>query len=149
MAQGIAGRSAVIEVQRTFGAQPGAVFRAWTDPAVLAKWLAPRPYCCESAELDVRVGGRYRIAMYNPETGNKPVVGGVYETVEPGRRLAFTWKWENNESWQDDSRVIVEFSAVEGGTTVRLVHERLPNDKEREGHVKGWTACLEQLGEEC
>jgi len=148
MVQVVANRETAIELERTFGAPPGAVFRAWTDPAIMVKWLAPRPYRCESAELDVRVGGRYRIAMHNPENGNRPLVGGVYEAVEPGKRLVFTWKWENNESWQDGSRVTVELSAVDGGTLLRLRHERLPNDKEREGHVKGWTACLEQLGEE-
>jgi uncharacterized protein YndB with AHSA1/START domain len=97
--------------------------------------------------MDVRVGGRYRITMFNPENGNWPVVVGVYEIVEPGKRLAFTWKWENNDLWQDDSRVTIDFDRVGNGTDVRLLHEKLPNEKERDSHVKGWLACLEQLEE--
>ncbi|MBM3289725.1 MAG: SRPBCC domain-containing protein, partial [Candidatus Hydrogenedentes bacterium] len=99
-------------------------------------------------ELDVRVGGRYRITMYNPENDNRPVVGGVYEEVEPGSKLVFTWRWENNPAWSDDSRVTVTLSEADCGTVLRLRHERLPNEKERESHVKGWSACIEQLEEE-
>ena len=147
MVQVMTNCDSVVELRRAYRTTPDAIYKAWTDPSTMGRWMAPRPYVCEKVELDVRAGGRYRIAMFNPENGNRPVVGGVYESVDPGKKLVFTWKWENNESCQEDSRVTVELIPIEGGTEVRLLHEKLPNVKERDSHVKGWSACLEQLEE--
>ena len=141
MVQVVTNAERSIELRRTYNASPDRVYRAWTDPALVERWLAPRPYRCQEVALDVRVGGHYRIVMVNPENGNTPVIGGVYEVVEPGKKLAFTWRWE---TWRDDSRVTVEFLPTDTGTEVRLRHEQLPSDSEREGHVTGWTACLDQ-----
>lgn len=136
-----------LELRKVYRASPEVLFRAWTDPALVSRWLAPSPRICEVAELDVREGGEYRIVMFNPENGNRVAVVGVYETVDPPKKLVFTWKWENNDAWHGDSLVSICFVPVEDGTELHLLHEQLPNAKDRDNHAKGWSACLNQLEE--
>ena len=65
------------------------VFRAWTDPALLKQWFAPRPYTTPVAELDVRPGGANFVVMRDPEGKDHPNRG-VYLEVVPNERLVFT-----------------------------------------------------------
>jgi len=53
-------------VRRTIGASPERVFDAWTKPERLRLWWGPRGVTCTAAEVDLRVGGRYRIANQFP-----------------------------------------------------------------------------------
>ena len=51
------------ELQRRFRASPERVFRAWTRPAALREWWCPAGWVAGEIEIDLRVGGGYRIAM--------------------------------------------------------------------------------------
>jgi uncharacterized protein YndB with AHSA1/START domain len=78
---------------RVLDAPRPLVWRAWTDPSVLATWHHPRDIeiLRDTIETDVRVGGRYRYTLVNPATGEAFPTGGTYlEVVEP-ERLVFTW----------------------------------------------------------
>jgi uncharacterized protein YndB with AHSA1/START domain len=94
-------------------------------------------------EVDLRVGGRYRIHMREPE-GKEHRVVGVYREVDPPRRLVYTWTWETDPI-VTDSIVTVEFNERGGSTEVVLRHEKLPTVEKRDGHNAGWVVCLEQL----
>ena len=83
----------VVEVRRTIRATRQRVFDAWTKPEELKRWHAPGPLTVALAEMDVRVGGEYRIHMVAP-SGEEHRVVGTYREVDPPRRLAYTWKWE-------------------------------------------------------
>ncbi len=52
-----------LNLRRTFKAPRPEVFRAWTDPEELKKWWGPEGYATPSAEVDLRVGGKYRLGM--------------------------------------------------------------------------------------
>ncbi len=54
-------------VRRTIKAGPERVFEAWTRPELLLAWWGPRPVRCSGAEVDLRVGGRYRIDNQLPD----------------------------------------------------------------------------------
>lgn len=132
-----------VEVRRTFAASAERVFQAWTRPEELKLWAAPGPLAAPLAEVDLRVGGSYRIHMRDPG-GKEYRVVGIYREIDPPRRLVYTWSWETDPI-VTDSIVTVEFIDRGGSTEVVLRHEKLPNDAKREGHTTGWIACLEKL----
>ena len=86
-----------VRVQRTFDAPPERVFRAWLDPSVLARWIAPGDMKVTRAEVDERVGGRFAIFQ---EDASAAGVGGMEASIlelVPGERLVFDWRFVGPE----------------------------------------------------
>ena len=132
-------------VRRTIKASVARVFEAWTQPEHLRRWWGPRPVTCSAAEIDVRVGGAYRIGNELPD-GRVLWISGTFEVVEPPRRLVYTWEIENPGSPSPErSRVTVRFEPLAGSTEVIVVHERIDTEETRLDHEKGWNGCLENL----
>lgn len=131
-----------LRLARTFAAPRERVFRAWTTPEELKRWSAPGDYTNPLVEVDLRVGGRYKIRMQAPNGAAHTAVG-VYQVVDPPRKLVYTWQWEGEGS--EETLVSVEFHDRGGSTEVVLVHERFPNDEARAQHEMGWTGCLDKL----
>jgi uncharacterized protein YndB with AHSA1/START domain len=108
----------------------------------MAQWFFPAPGWRADVTADVRVGGRYRVAMYDP-AGGVHVQEGAYKSIEPDSRLVFTWTCL--ELGVADSLVTVDLHDVGGKTELTISHE-LPDDptilREHEG---GWNGCLESL----
>lgn len=95
------------------------------------------------AEIDLTVGGRYRIEMQGPD-GARHIVGGTYREIDPPRRLVYTWSWEDQPD-VTDTLVTVEFNDRGSATEIVLRHERLPSEDSRARHEHGWTGCLDKL----
>ncbi len=137
---------ASLMITRWYPASSQAVYLAWTQPDMLKRWFSPGDdIATPLVEIDLRVGGRYRIGFGTPgEEMN--VVGGEYREVRPGRKLIYTWMWEKpNEFAGHDTLVTVEFKEVDGGTELVLTHERIPDDAMREKHAWGWNGSLDRL----
>ena len=133
-----------LEIKRTFAAKRERVFRAWTDAAELSRWFAPSAeYSTVVPELELRVGGRYRVEMHH-KGGNVHSVFGVYTEIKPPEKVAFTWKWEGDVR-PESSLVTVEFHDLGNSTEVTITHVRLPNVEDRDKHAHGWNGCLERL----
>ncbi|HVT59321.1 MAG TPA: SRPBCC domain-containing protein [Thermoanaerobaculia bacterium] len=135
-----------LRLTRRFAAPRERLFRAWTDPRQLSRWFRPAPdYLDTQAEVDLQVGGRYRLGMRKAQPEAPPsVVGGVYEEITPPERLVFTWRWEGEQSGSD-MRVTVEFLDHGGETEIVLTHELFASDQSRTQHAHGWEGCLGQL----
>jgi uncharacterized protein YndB with AHSA1/START domain len=131
-----------ITVKRRIAAPAQQIFDAWLDPASLAEWMRP----CSSGtkrsdiKVDARVGGAFEFVMHVPSGPVRHT--GVYQTIEPPRRLVFTWN--SPHAGQNDSLVTVEFRPDGQATEVVITHERLP-EAVRAGHTEGWTRLLESL----
>lgn len=134
-------RTATLEIRRLIPAARERVFDAWTQAKELDRWSAPSPMTAR-AEVDLRVGGRYRIVMRDPD-GVERSVAGVYRVVERPSKLVYTWKWE--ESPMGDSVVTVEFHDRGKETEVILRHEGLADADSRARHEHGWNGCLDNL----
>jgi uncharacterized protein YndB with AHSA1/START domain len=142
-------QSEQLQLERTFAAPPEEVFRAWTDPELLRRWWAAQPtWESPLAETDVRVGGRYRLSMRDPDSGDEHTVAGEYVEVDPPHRLVYTWTWEgaDEDSPSAGSIVTVEFRGDGGSTTVVLTHDGITDGQSRENHAHGWSGCLDNLG---
>lgn len=134
-----------LEVRRVINAPRDRVYAAWTDPAQLRQWFGPENVQTRNLVADARVGGKFQWDLTNPESEEMTVVG-EYRELQPGRKIVFTWKWQDDEDWERrESIVTVEFSDCDGGTEVRLTHERLPSKESRDRHSEGWTSLLEKL----
>ncbi len=96
----------------------------------------------DSAELDVREGGAYRIRFFT-EDGQEHDVAGVYQEVVPHRRLSFTWAWKSTP--ERVSLVTVVLRPVDGGTELDFLHERLFDQHARDDHARGWAGALAKL----
>lgn len=133
-----------LSVVRLLEAPRAKVFKAWTDPRELRKWWGPEGYSCPSAEVDLRVGGRYRLG-FQSEGGDPFHVGGVYREIVRPAKLVFSWKWEGGESDSEETVVTVHFREAVGGTEIEIVHEMFATAKSRNSHKQGWTGCLDKL----
>lgn len=135
--------AARLEIRRHYPATPERVWRAWTNPQALSRWFGS-PGSVTTAELDVRVGGRWRITSAAPG-GETHEVSGVYQEVVPHRRLVFTWAWRSTP--ERVSRVSIDFRAVDGGTELGFVHDRFFDEQARINHERGWLPMFGQLAE--
>jgi uncharacterized protein YndB with AHSA1/START domain len=135
-------RTVVLVVRRTIDAPAERLFRAWTEPEHLLRWWGPAPAYCSHAELELRVGGRYRIANTFPD-GRVVWIVGEFERISPPRELIYSWRLDG--MGLDVERVTVRFEALGGATEVVILHERIASAKMRDGHEKGWEACLDGL----
>ena len=133
-----------LHLRRTFHAPREKVFRAWTDPEELKKWWGPEGYATPSAEVDLRVGGKYRLGMRKLPDGEIFYLSGIYREVRPPERLVYTWRWEAQPE-HGETLVTVEFREVGDSTEVVLTHERFPTEKARDDHNRGWSGCLDRL----
>jgi uncharacterized protein YndB with AHSA1/START domain len=130
-----------LTLRRAFSAPPERVFRAWTSAEELRVWFGPGAYSAPHVELDLRVGGRYRIGMQPPE-GEIFYLAGEYVEIDPPRKLVFTWQWEGDPAV---TLVTLEFLDQEGMTELIVTHERFPTQEQCERHKEGWSATLEKL----
>ena len=126
-------------ITRTLAFPVDRVWGAMTDPVALAAWFWPQRFN-PTAEVDLRVGGRYRID--GPAAGM--AVSGEYVTVEPPHKLVFTWAWDGED---DETLVTVDLTATADGTELSLRHERFVGDEQRDQHAQGWHDCLDRLPE--
>jgi uncharacterized protein YndB with AHSA1/START domain len=132
----------VLVVRRTIHASAELLFRAWTEPEQLLKWWGPGPAHCSHAELDLRVGGRYRIGNTFPD-GRVVWIVGEFERISPPRELVYSWRLEG--SGPDVERVTVRFEGTGSTSLVTVLHERIASGQARDGHEKGWEGCLDGL----
>ena len=73
-----------LNMTRTFAAPRDKVYAAWTEPEHLKQWWGPEGFVSPSAEIDLRVGGRYRAGMRAPDGTEMAVVGEYTEITPPG-----------------------------------------------------------------
>src|SRR6266705_6578155 len=134
-----------LEIKRFINAPRNRVYEAWTDPAQLREWFGPENVRTREVVADARVGGKFRWDLSNSE-GERMTALGEYRELEPGKKIVFTWQWQDDEDWENHiSIVTVELDDADGGTELRLAHEQLPNEESRDGHTQGWNSVLDKL----
>ena len=133
-----------LSLQRRYPVAPEKVWRAWTDPQALAKWWGPGGQQPVSlAELDVRVGGRFRIVFGGPQ-GTEHECAGVYREVVPNRKLVFSWCWPRTTP-DRVSQITLVLKPAGGGTDLKFLHEQFFDQAARDGHQRGWTETFAKL----
>jgi uncharacterized protein YndB with AHSA1/START domain len=133
-----------LTLKRRLHAPPEKVYAAWTEPEKLVHWFGPSQTVPGSvhAEMDVRVGGRFRVS-FRTENGEHHEVGGVYREVVPNEKLVFSWAWHTTP--ERESLVTVSMRADGDGTLLTLHHEQFFDQAARDGHERGWTGTMDKL----
>jgi uncharacterized protein YndB with AHSA1/START domain len=133
----------VVRIERTFDAPAEDVFDAWTSEEVIRRWFIPATGWQEpSAEVDLRVGGKIRVVMRDPD-GEPVEAGGEYTRIERPHRLAFTWTFDDDPSNQQ--MIELEFTEREGVTTVLFVNSDISEKQRRDAQYDGWSTCFDNL----
>ena len=130
-------------VTRIFDAPPRIVFEAWSKPELMVRWWIPKslPMTLLSIEMDVRVGGGYRLVFGHGE-GQSMAFFGTYLEVDPPSRLV----WSNDES-ADGAVTTVTFEDKDGQTLVTL-HELYPTPAARDEALGGAAGGLPEQFEQ-
>ena len=133
-----------LEMVRALPAAPARIFAAFSDPDQLARWFGPEGFGVGSLDLDRRVNGTYRIEMQPPE-GDPFYLGGEFREVDPPRRLAFTFAYEDPDP--DDVETLVELSFRDRGESTEAAFTQGPfrTAARCELHRKGWTDSFDRL----
>jgi len=142
-------------LDRTVDLPPAAIWRAWTEPALLVQWFTPAPWVTTSCRIDLRPGGAFEATMRSPEGQDHPNAG-CYLEVEPGRRLTWTSALlagyrpapapAHPDFW---FTATVDLEPSGAGTRyralVRHADEAARRAHEGMGFEAGWSAALAQL----
>lgn len=137
-----------ITLQRVIHAPCDLVFLAWTDPVHVARWWGPHGFRSVVRQMDVAVGGVFRICMVAPDGTEYPIKGRYEEILVP-HRLVYVDDWDDDRPSQP-SRVTVSF-AEDGPQRTRLTLEmRFAQPGERQAAqdqhvVPGWAETFERL----
>lgn len=131
-----------LRIARIIPAPPGQVFDLWTKPEHLKKWWGPTGVSCLSAEVDLRIGGAYRIGNQMPD-GKVLWISGRFLLIEPPGLLEYSWSVEPEV--QTTEQVSIRFAAHEQGTMLTLEHRRIGSQALRDRHQQGWIGCLDGL----
>ena len=134
-----------LEIRRVIKASRDRVYAAWTDPAQMRRWFGPENVQTRELVADARVGGTFRWDLTNSD-GEEMTMFGEFRELQPGKKIVFTWQWQDDEDWEDHiSIVTVELYDRDGDTELRLTHEQLPNEESRDGHTRGWNSALDKF----
>jgi uncharacterized protein YndB with AHSA1/START domain len=133
-----------LTITRRLRASPQKVYAAWTHAENLIQWFAAqaKPGSVK-ADLDVRVGGRYRISFTNQDNDEYHEVGGLYREVVPDARLQFTWAWHSTP--ERESLVTIEFKPDAAGTLMIFRQEQFADQAARDNHERGWNKFFDVL----
>ncbi len=106
------------------------------------RWWGPAQFETVRAEMDVRVGGRFRKVARAPD-GEEHEASGVYREVVPDEKLVFTWAWRSTP--ERETLVTVAFKPDGDGTVLTLTHEQFADEPTRDRHHDGWSGTLDKL----
>lgn len=130
-----------LTITRVLPATRQAVFDAWTSAASVRHWMCPESGSVALAELDVRVGGAFRVDML--VDGERTVHTGTYREVAPPERLVFTWS--SIRTGHRDTLVTVDLRALGERTELTLTQTLLPDEAAVDAHTWGWEHLMERL----
>ncbi|KZM48478.1 SRPBCC domain-containing protein [Labrenzia sp. OB1] len=144
------GREPII-VEGLFRATPARVFRAFTEADEIGCWFVPKNGALVSAQIDLKVGGRWCFVIEKTED-RQIHFEGEYLAIEAPNRLEFSWRHvkefaDGTRDATDSSRVIVTFRKAGKATEVNLRHEAIKTEDARRGTGGGWNGCFEYLAD--
>lgn len=137
-----------VTMVRKLSATPKAIYEAWTEPALVTRWLAPGDDQVTSVTMDVRKGGRFRIEGQHGD-GSNYSYSGTYLELSVNKRIALSWVYDGPvEALKAESSVVIADIRPLGAETTELTltHEKLGQRDEAEIYRVCWAECMQKLG---
>ncbi|MCB1754463.1 MAG: SRPBCC family protein [Gammaproteobacteria bacterium] len=133
-----------VRLHRVLRAPADRVYKAFTDKSALEYWLPPFGFTGTIHEIDVRVGGGYRMSFTNFGTGSSHSFTVEYAELIPGKRIRHTDRFDD-ENLPGEMLVTIDLADVMCGTEISIVQEGIPSVIPVEMCYLGWQESLEQL----
>lgn len=133
-----------VRLHRVFKSSPEKVYRAFLDPAALAKWLPPHGFTATVHELDATVGGKFRMSFTNFGKNSSHSFGGTYLELVPGQLIRYDDRFDD-PNMPEVIEVRIELKSVLCGTELHAEQSNLPESIPVEFCYLGWQESLEQL----
>ena len=135
-----------LKLTRDFKADPERVFGAFLDPEALKRIWSTNEYRIVEMKADARTGGGWSMAMREEASGAVSRSTAQYDEIVRPSRIVWRTKWlDGPMAAAPEMRVTLEFSAIPGGTRVKLTHEFFPDSETRDHHGTGWTSGFDRL----
>ena len=129
-------------IELTFSSPPGLVFRLWEDRDHVMRWWGPEGFTMTELDWALVPGRAWRGAMVSKQYGLNRF-GGVIRDVEPGRRIVFTFQWDEDQGQNRDTLVTVTLAGRDDGKTVQTFHQApFASVATRDSHVEGWSSLF-------
>jgi uncharacterized protein YndB with AHSA1/START domain len=135
-----------LRLERVVAAPPELVFRMHVEPDLFAQWFGPKGFSVTSIDLDLRVGGGYRITMQPPDA-DAFVLFGEFREIDRGARLAYTFRYEPPDPDDRDTVVVLSFRDLGEATALTVEQGTFATEARRALHQQGWTDSLNRLEE--
>lgn len=133
-----------VQLHRVLRAPAERVYKAFTDKSALERWLPPYGFTGRIPEMDVRIGGGYRMFFENFGTGSSHSFTVEYTELSPNERIRHVDRFDS-EHLPGEMMVSIDLKAVLCGTDIRIVQEGIPSVIPVEMCYLGWQESLEQL----
>src|SRR6185436_19432088 len=115
-----------VSLHRVLKTKPEKVYRAFTEAIAMSAWLPPYGYLCEVHQMEVRVGGSYKMSFTNFSTGHSHSFGGKYLEIDPNNFLKYSDKFDD-PNLPGEMITSVWLKKVLGGTDLKIIQEGIPS----------------------
>lgn len=136
--------SRTVRLHRVLRTPPAKVYRAFLEPDAICKWIPPYGFTCQVHQMDVRVGGTFRMTFRNFSSGHGLSFGGEYLELVPNESIRYTDEFED-PNLPGVMQVSVALKPVLCGTDISIVQEGIPDVIPLEMCYLGWQESLAQL----
>jgi uncharacterized protein YndB with AHSA1/START domain len=136
-----------LSITRDFNAPRELVFALWVTPDHIPHWWGPRGYATVSCEVDLRPGGRWRVASRH-EDGTETAETGLIREIDRPSRLTLTHAWEDADGKPGTETIVtITFADVQGKTRMTFHQVGFDSVAASEGHEIGWTESFDMMTE--
>lgn len=144
-----------LTITKIFNAPVSEVYRAWTDPIVVAKWWGPDGVTSPECDIDLQIGGKIRIVMLageglGPMAGQRWPMEGEFTEIKDGKKLVF-----KNKAVDESGKVLIDgqttvtFDDEDGKTKLTMTTVAKAVSEESVEMIKGmntgWTESIDKL----
>jgi uncharacterized protein YndB with AHSA1/START domain len=133
-----------VRLHRVLRAPPERVYKAFTDQGALERWLPPYGFTGTIHEIDIRVGGGYRMSFTNFGSGSSHSFKVEYVELVPNERIRHTDRFDD-KNLPGEMMVLIDLKTVICGTDICIVQEGIPSLIPVEMCYLGWQESLDQL----
>ena len=133
-----------VSFHRVLKAPPEKVYRAFTETNAFASWIPPYGFLCTVHEMNVKVGGTYKMSFHNFSTGNGHSFGGKYLELKPNEFLKYTDQFDD-PNLPGEMITSVWLKKVSAGTDINILQEGIPTVIPVDMCYLGWQESLQKL----
>ena len=130
---------------RRIRARPQIVFDAVTTAEGITQWWGPDAGPVLVAEVDLRVGGRYRVRFFRMLDSTEYESSGEFLEIVRSERVVMSWRWRDGVPDPGESQVQFTLKAIPEGTELTFTHSQLHDEETGLSHAEGWSGAFDKL----